>query len=218
MQHSQSGHRPCFDDVPFPYALSRRSAGGPEFRTSIVETASGREYRNQEWAAARLRFDAARGLRSVAERDQLLAFFYARRGRARAFPLRDFTDFSSAGSSGHPDPGDQVLGEGNGLDGAFQLIKWYGEGESAYLRRILLPVAESVRVALDGVEQAGGWSVSRPGGVVTFAAPPAPGVVVSAGFLFEVPVRFDADRIEVQWISPAAQELGEVPLVEVREL
>src|SRR5690625_717135 len=78
-----------FDDVPFPLALSRRSAGGPEFRTSIVETASGREYRNQEWAAARLRFDAARGVRSVAERDLLLAFFYARRGRARAFPLRD---------------------------------------------------------------------------------------------------------------------------------
>src|SRR5690625_3052393 len=128
-----------FDDVPFPYTLSRRSAGGPEFRTSIVETASGREYRNQEWAAARLRFDAARGLRSVAERDQLFAFFYARRGRARAFPLRDFTDFSSAGNNGQPDPGDQVLGEGDGLDSAFQLIKWYGTnengGDSAYLRR-----------------------------------------------------------------------------------
>lgn len=207
-----------FDDVPFPLVLARRSAAGPEFRTTIVETASGREYRNQEWAEARLRFDAARGVRSVPERDQLLDFFYARRGRARAFPLRDFTDFSSNGSSGEPDPGDQVLGEGNGLDAAFQLIKWYGTGPGAYLRRILLPVAESVRVALDGVEQASGWSVSRPGGIVTFDAPPSAGVVVSAGFLFDVPVRFDTDRIELQWLSPTAEELSEVPLVEVREL
>ncbi|MDF2097318.1 DUF2460 domain-containing protein [Aquibaculum arenosum] len=212
-----------FDDVAFPHPLSRRSAGGPEFRTAIVETASGREYRNQEWAAARLRFDAARGLRSVAERDALLAFFYARRGRARSFPLRDFSDHSSApsgpgGGTGTPDPGDQSLGEGDGQTTAFQLLKWYGEGAGAYARTILLPVTASVRVALDGVEQASGWSVSRPGGVVTFETPPANGVLVSAGFLFEVPVRFDADRIEMQWISPAAQELGEVPLVEVRDL
>jgi len=207
-----------FDDVPFPLALSRRSAGGPEFRTSIVETASGREYRNQEWAAARLRFDAARGVRSVAERDLLLAFFYARRGRARAFPLRDFSDFSSAEGAGEPDPGDQVLGAGDGQQTAFQLLKWYGTEEGAYLRRILLPVVDSVRVGLDGVEQLEGWSVARPGGVVTFEEPPAAGVVVSAGFLFEVPVRFDSDRIELQWLSPVAQELGEVPLVEVRDL
>src|SRR5690606_1258599 len=113
----------------------------------------------------------------------------ARRGRARAFPLRDFSDFSSAGSGDPPDPGDQVMGEGNGVDAAFQLIKWYGAnengGESAYLRQILLPVVESVRIALDGVEQAGGWSVSRPGGVVIFETPPASGVAISAGFLFD---------------------------------
>src|SRR5690625_955252 len=209
-----------FDDVPFPLALSRRSSGGPEFRTAIVETASGREYRNQDWAAARLRFDAARGLRSVAERDQLLAFFYARRGRARAFPLRDFSDYSSAGAAGEPEPLDQVLGKGDGLASAFQLIKWYGEsgGGDAYARRILLPVRQSLRVALDGVEQASGWSVSRPGGILTFASPPGAGILVSAGFLFDVPVRFGSDRLEVQWISPAAQELGEVPLLEVRDL
>lgn len=206
-----------FDDTPFPLVLARGSSGGPEFRTSIVETASGREYRNQEWAAARLRFDAARGLRTTAERDLLLDFFYARRGRARAFPLRDWSDYSSAGSAGTPDPGDQVLGEGDGEAAAFQLIKWYGAAGSTYARRIVLPVSGSVAVALDGVEQLSGWSVSRPGGVVTFAAAPAAGVAVSAGFLFDVAVRFDVDHLDIGWLSAAAHEPGEIPLVEVRE-
>lgn len=206
-----------FDDQPFPLAPARGSAGGPEFRTSVVETASGREYRNQEWAAARLRFDVARSLRSAADRDRLLAFFYARRGRARAFPLRDWADFKSGAPEAEPEPGDQVLGQGDGQRSAFQLVKWYGSGPGAYARRITKPVAGSVRVALDGIEQAAGWSAERLTGVVTFAAAPAPGVTVSAGFLFDVPVRFELDRLEVAWLAPGGQEIGEVPLVEVRE-
>jgi uncharacterized protein (TIGR02217 family) len=73
-----------------------------------------------------------------------------------------------------------------------------------------------VRVALDGAEQAGGWSVDAATGIVSFDVAPAPGVAVTAGFEFDVPVRFDADRLEVSVSGFEAGEVPSVPVVEIR--
>lgn len=205
----------AFDDVPYPLALGRDASVSPEFSTTVAMTASGFERRNALWSDARLRFDVGPGVRSETEMGTLIAFFRARRGPARGFRLRDPTDFSSRAMTGMPTMVDQMLGRGDGLRTAFPLVKRYGVGEDAQVRRITRPDAVSVLVSVNGAA-ATGWSM-EPGGVIQFVAPPAPDAVVRAGFLFDVPVRFAEDRLDISGAAFAAGEAPSVPIVEVRE-
>jgi uncharacterized protein (TIGR02217 family) len=202
-----------FDDVSFPIEIGQEASVAPGFSTNIVTSASGFESRNANWAQARLRFDAGPGVRGDAELKTLLGFFRARRGPAVAFRFRDPYDNSSNSMTEAPTAGDQVIGSGDGLTDRFALTKVYGSGER---RRITRPVAGSVRVALNGTELTTGWTLQDKG-VVEFAAAPAAGVAVTAGFLFDVPVRFAEDRIEVNRATFLAGEAPSVPLIEVRE-
>ncbi|MCC6926111.1 DUF2460 domain-containing protein [Novosphingobium sp.] len=204
-----------FDDLPYPLALGRDAMVVPEFSTSVAVTASGFERRNSLWSNARLRFDVGPGIRSEQELGELLAFFRARRGAARGFRLRDPTDFSSNGMTGTPGASDQVLGTGDGIRTDFALIKAYGEGAALQLRRITRPVTASIAVSLDGVASSA-WTLADKG-VIRFATPPAAGKVVRAGFLFDVPVRFAEDKLEVSGAVFAAGEAPSVPVIEVRE-
>lgn len=206
----------AFDDVPYPLALGRDAGIAPEFSTSVTVTASGFERRTSLWADARLRFDVGPGVRSEAELGTLIAFFRARRGAARGFRLRDPSDYSSNGMTGTPGSADQYLGTGDGLSASFPLVKRYGPGAEAQVRRITRPVAATVRVSLDGVDQPLGWTLGD-GGVVLFAAAPAAGVAVRAGFTFDVPVRFAEDRLDIAGAAFAAGEAPSVPVVELRE-
>jgi uncharacterized protein (TIGR02217 family) len=202
-----------FDDIDFPIAIGAEASAIPGFSTNVVTSASGHEYRNANWAQARLRFDAGPGVRGEAELGELIGFFRARRGPAVAFRFRDPFDHSSHGMTGASGAADQPLGEGDGTSTEFPLIKHYGTGE---VRRITRPVVGSVRVAIDGVEQASGWTL-QPMGVVSFDIAPVAGAVVAAGFLFDVPVRFADDRLEINRATFLAGEAPSVPLIEVRE-
>jgi uncharacterized protein (TIGR02217 family) len=206
----------AFDDIPYPLALGRDATITPEFSTSVSVTASGFERRNSLWTDARLRFDVGPGIRSEDELGMLIAFFRARRGAARGFRLRDPSDFSSNGMTGAPGVTDQRLGVGDGVTSTFTLIKRYGAGDEAQLRRITRPVLNSVSISVNGTPVTAGWTHDA-GGVVTFATPPAPGAIVRAGFLFDVPVRFADDRLEICGASFAAGEAPSVPIVEIRE-
>lgn len=212
---SEDEEMQAFDDIAYPLALGRDATVVPEFSTSVATTASGHERRNSLWSDARLRFDVGPGIRSEAELGELLAFFRARRGAARGFRLRDPTDFSSNGMTGAPDQADQLLGTGDGVRSTFPLVKHYGEGADAQVRRITRPVAASLRVSVNGAA-ASGWTL-EPGGIVSFTAPPAAGAQVRAGFLFDVPVRFAEDRLETAGADFAAGEAPSVPIVELRE-
>jgi uncharacterized protein (TIGR02217 family) len=203
----------AFDDVDFPLALGREASVTPAFSTAIVTTAAGAEQRNADWADARMRFDAGPGLCSEADVAMLLAFFRARRGAARAFRFRDPFDFSSGGEA--PSPTDQMLGVGDGTTTGFALVKRYGD-DDPQLRPITRPVAGSVRVAVNGVEKASGWAL-MPGGRIVFDTAPMAGAAVTAGFLFDVPVRFEADSLEVSRSTFLAGEVPSVLLIEVRE-
>lgn len=205
----------AFDDVPYPLALGRDATIAPEFSTNVSVTASGFERRNSLWSNARLRFDVGPGIRSEAELGELIAFFRARRGAARGFRLRDPSDFSSNGMTGTPRAIDQRLGVGDGVASSFPLVKRYGLGDEAQLRRITRPVTASVSVSLDGAPAAD-WSLDQ-GGIITFAHPPAAGVIVRAGYRFDVPVRFADDRLEIAGAAFAAGEAPSVPIVEIRE-
>ncbi|RXZ64879.1 DUF2460 domain-containing protein [Pelagerythrobacter rhizovicinus] len=205
----------AFDDVLYPLALGRDAAVSPEFSTTVAVTASGHERRGSLWSDARLRFDVGPGIRSEAELGTLIAFFRARRGAARGFRLSDPFDFSSHAMTGTPTPLDQRLGTGDGARDTFPLVKTYGGGEDPQVRPITRPRAETVRVSVDGVETAD-WSL-LPGGMVRFDTAPPAGAVVRAGFLFDVPVRFAQDRLDISGATFAAGEAPSVPLIEVRE-
>lgn len=202
-----------FDDVLFPIEIGAQASVTPTYSTNVVTSASGFETRNVNWSQARLRFDAGPGVRGDPELETLLAFYRARRGPAVAFRFRDPYDNSSNGMTGDPTATDQVIGTGDGVTDSFALMKTYGSGEQ---RRITRPVAGSVRVAEDGVELTTGW-VMADKGVIAFAQAPAAGAAITAGFLFDTPVRFGEDRLEVNRATFRAGEAPTVPLIEVRE-
>ena len=208
----------AFHDIRFPASLSFGALGGPERRTEIVTLANGFEERNAPWAQSRRRYDAGLGLRSLDDLHDLLAFFEARMGQLHAFRWKDFSDWKSCAPSGTPDPLDQHLGQGDGVTRVFQLRKGYASGGITALRTIRAPVPGTVRVAVAGLERAEGteWTLDPGTGRVSFAAAPVDGAAVTAGFEFDVPVRFDTDAIRVQVSTFQAGEVPSVPVVEVR--
>jgi uncharacterized protein (TIGR02217 family) len=206
-----------FHEVRLPARLAFGSTGGVERRTEIVTLGSGFERRSTPWAQGRRRYLIGANLRSLDDMAALTAFFEARRGRLHGFRFRDFADFKSCAPGGIVGAADQVVGEGDGMRTTFELVKRYGEGEDAPERRIAKPVEGTVRIAIAGtVLPEGAFSVDAATGVVTLTAPPGEGVAVTAGFEFDTPVRFDADRIEVTLESFEAGRMAAVPLIEVR--
>jgi uncharacterized protein (TIGR02217 family) len=206
-----------FHDVRLPARLAFGSTGGVERRTEIVTLGSGYERRSTPWAQGRRRYLIGANLRSLDDMAALTGFFEARRGRLYGFRFRDFADFKSCAPGAVVTAEDQVLGTGDGVRTRFDLIKRYGEGEDALERRVRKPVAGTVRVAVAGVElDAGEFTVDAATGEVTLAVAPPVGAAVTAGFEFDVPVRFDADRIEVTLESFEAGRMAAVPLIEVR--
>jgi uncharacterized protein (TIGR02217 family) len=115
--------------------------------------------------------------------------------------------------TGPASPADQAIGTGDGVADTFELVKAYGAGE---LRRITRPAAGSVRVAVDGTEAVSGWTLEEKGRI-QFSEAPAAGATITAGFLFDTPVRFAEDQIEINRATFLAGEAPSVPLVEVRE-
>lgn len=208
----------AFHEVRFPVKLSFGSVGGPERRTEVVALANGFEERNTPWAEARRRYDAGVSLRSLDDIGELIAFFEARQGQLHAFRWKDWTDYKSCAPSATPAYTDQVIGTGDGVRTGFQLTKAYASGGYAQVRRIVKPVAGTVRVGLQGDElaEAVHFAVDGASGVITFASPPAVGETVTAGFEFDVPVRFDTEAIQVSVASFQAGEVPNVPVVEVR--
>lgn len=206
----------AFHDIRLPLKLARGAVGGPERQTDVVALANGREVRIASLAASRRRWELAGALRSLDELALLTAFFEARLGRLHAFRFRDPADHKSCVPSGTPGPADQLLGVGDGVRTSFALVKHYGDAAGSHARPILLPDPATVRVKVGDAElAAGGFTVAVPAGTVTLANPPPMGVAVRAGFVFDVPVRFDTDRLDVALDAFDAGRLVSVPLVEV---
>jgi uncharacterized protein (TIGR02217 family) len=208
----------AFHEIRFPANLSFGSVGGPERRTEIVTLANGFEERNTPWAHSRRRYDAGVGLRSLDDVETLIAFFEARAGQLHGFRWKDWSDYKSCAPSAVPGPEDQLIGTGDGITTVFQLRKTYVSGLQSYSRPIRKPVAGSVVVAvsedpkIEGLE----FSVDAETGAVSFVLPPPLGTRVTAGFEFDVPVRFDTDAIQTSVASFQAGDVPNVPVVEIR--
>jgi len=210
----------AFHEILFPLDIALNSSGGPERRTEIVALGSGREERNTRWAHSRRRYDAGYGVKSFDALSHVVAFFEERRGMLYGFRWRDRLDHASAAAGAAVTPLDQTIGTGDGDRASFPLIKTYGGAFAPYARPITKPVAGSVRVAINGIEQDEGtdFVCDSASGLVTFfdGHVPGEGAVITAGYLFDVPVRFDTDYLEIDLSAFAAGAIPKIPLVEIK--
>ena len=207
----------AFHEVRFPDTISRGARGGPERRTQIVELASGDEERNASWANSRRRYDVSYGIRRADDLAAVVAFFEARNGRLYGFRFKDWADHKSCLTSQVPSPTDQQIGTGDGTTTTFQLVKRYASGGQSWVRTITKPVAGTVQIAVNGVSQGAGWSVDHKTGLVSFDTGPSDGIAITAGFEFDVPVRFDSDALDVTLDIERLGSITSIPLLEIRQ-
>lgn len=209
-----------FHEIRFPTAISRGATGGPERRTDVVALGSGHEERNSRWADSRRSYNAGYGVKTLDDLHAVIAFFEERRGRLYGFRWKDHADSRSGPPSATPTAFDQLLDVGNGETAAFQLVKRYGASHAPWSRRITKPVAGTLHVAVDGTPVTVGTDVAleEATGILTFAPDhiPPEGVVITAGFEFDVPVRFDTDKLEVSLQGFSHGAIPSIPIVEIR--
>lgn len=197
----------------------------PTWSTTITKVASGDEQANQRWQHPLHTYVLPQAVRRY---DAFLAcqkHWYAMRGPLHSWPFRDPLDFASADlTSPNTVPTitalDQTIGTGDGVTTSFQLVKRYAVGNQTYDRKIYLPILSTVRVAVGGVEitnDSPSPDTNRQTGVVTLPTAPGVGVAVTAGFLFDVQVRFESDEsfsgIVKSW---GVAGFADMTLVEVR--
>ena len=204
-----------FQEVQFPTDISYNSSGGPGFKTTILRMANGTERRIQRWSQRLGRYSVNYGVKSVEDLYTVLAFYHSMRGSAYGFRYKDFLDCTSSPITGWdtslggapPTSSDQqVTLADNGVD--YQLCKRYNVGTAwEFVRKISKPVLGTVVLS-----QAG--SVDYETGIVTGVSGSC-----TAGFEFDVPVRFDesadeALRATIEFFDGGAVQ--NIELVEIR--
>jgi uncharacterized protein (TIGR02217 family) len=171
----------------------------PRTSTTIAVAGGGTEQRNRNWTQPLVRFSGPEIIRCHETLEDLRDHWMVTGGPHLSFPMRDPLDFASVRlTKANLVPGlsavDQVLGVGDGIEDTFSFQKTYTRGAYSKVRLLRLPVLSTVLVALDAVAVAeADYTVDREAGTLTFDTPPADAVAVTAGFLFDVPVRFEAD-------------------------
>lgn len=205
-----------FHDILFPIKIARGAVGGPARNTSVKTNTSGKETRNSGLYNSRRQYDISSKGSSLDELAQITSFFEARRGRLFAFRFKDPMDNTSCQPSGIPSAMDQEIGIGDGVKTSFQLVKRYGDDKGEYVRRITKPALNTIMVAVAGVLKSNSdYSVDYQTGIVTFNVAPANGTIISAGFEFDIPVRFDNDQLDFSLDGFGAGHLSTISLIEV---
>ncbi|NWG45991.1 MAG: DUF2460 domain-containing protein [Alphaproteobacteria bacterium] len=210
----------AFHETRFPTGIAFRSTGGPMRKTDVVTLASGFEERNAVWANSRRRYNAGYGVKSLDDLHTVIAFFEARAGRLYGFRWKDFADWKSCAPSGTPSATDQAIGTGDGADAIWQLVKVYANGAGSWTRTISKPVTGTVKIAVAGAAKTEGvhYTVDTTTGIVTFTGGniPTAGQAITAGYEFDVPVRFDTDELTLSLEAFTAGAIQDIPIIEVR--
>jgi len=203
-----------FHEIRFPTAIALGATGGPERRTRIVTLTSGFEERNTPWAHSRRRFEAGYGVKTLDDLHDVVAFFEARRGRLHGFRWKDAADYKSCAPGETPTATDQPLGTGDGETTKFLLSKTYTSGGETYTREIRKPIEGTVVTATDGTPTP--TTIDVETGEIAFSTPPSAGAILTAGFEFDTPVRFDTDRLDINLAGFEAGEIPSIPVIEIR--
>jgi uncharacterized protein (TIGR02217 family) len=204
-----------FHDIRFPLDISLKASGGPVRRSDVVALASGIEHRSSRWAHSRRIYDVGLGVRSLDGLHAVITFFEERRGRLYSFRFHDRADYKSCPPLKEVTPLDQTIGTGDGTRNMFQLIKTYGTFHAPYERMITKPIVETVRIAVNGVLRTSGYICNPMNGIITFSTAPASGSAITAGYEFDVPVRFDVDALNIDLSIIGTGTVPKIPLVEV---
>ena len=214
----------AFHDVQFSTAISYGSRGGPGFKTDVTYLDSGATERLARWPQARHKYNVSYGVKKFEDLAAIKTFYIARQGGAFSFRYKDWFDCNSTTGGGDVaitgqtiDDEDQSIGTGNSSNKVFQLVKKYTSGPTTRTRTITKPVSGTVLIALDGVNQASGWSVNLLTGVITFTTAPGGGVVVTAGYEFDVPVTFAESADEALATSIDDFNSGTLGAIELEE-
>ena len=209
-----------FHETRFPTTVSRGAHGGPERRTDVVTLGSGFEERNSRWADSRRAYSAGYGLKTLDDIHAVIAFFEERRGRLHGFRWRDHADWKSCGPEHTPSASDQPIGTGDGTKTAFQLIKTYGSAFAPWTRTIAKPVPGTIQIAVAGTLQTAGthYTADATTGRITFLPGhvPAAGTAITAGYEFDVPVRFDTDKLDIDIQGVRHGAIPAIPVIEIR--
>jgi uncharacterized protein (TIGR02217 family) len=201
-----------FDETRLPIEVERGAQGGPGFLTTVTVLNSGREKRNSLWSVDRGEWDVGFGINTREEALKVRNFFMARLGKARGFRFRDWSNYKTEGSqqmgvAESPDSGDTT----------FQIQYTYqDESGFTYTKNIYKPVAEGFQVYLDGVAQLSGWNIDTTTGIITFADPPDYGVDITWTGTFDLPVRFDTDRLDIVVENKEVLITPSIPIVELK--
>lgn len=205
----------AFHDVRFPDSIAQGAIGGPGFSTSVITSSGGREQRQANWSGPRRSWDVSSGLKRIADRDALIAFFIARDGRAHTFRFKDWSDYTISR---------QAIGTTDGSDATWQAFKTYTSGPTSKTRTITKLVSGQVQVWVNGTSidlgaGADEFQVNLLTGVITLGATLAAttGQSIELAGQFDVPVRFDTDELRLSMRSAFISEWQNIPIVEERE-
>ena len=205
---------PNFHNVRFPARLAFGARGGPRRQVSVTTLSNGQEVRNASHLFSRRVFEAGTSLKSIQDVYDVLNFFEARQGSLYSFRFRDALDYKSSRLGDECTAFDQKIGLGDGLQTVFQLQKIYSDEAGATARYITKPIAETVKIAVDGTIVSD-VSVDPLTGIIELADAPSVAHVVTAGFEFDVPVRFDTPQLDISLDAFGAGEIPSIPLIEV---
>lgn len=205
-----------FNDVRLPTNIERGAKGGPQFKTSIILFSTGKEQRNIEWERSRSEWDIGYSVQSREQYQEVLKFFYARRGRAFGFRFKDWSDYKAT---------EQLVGtivydvDDNPITDTFQLTKTYFDYGDPYVRKITRPVEETMNVFIDEVAT-DNWTLLAGGKLKlgsTTMDTIAEGAEITVTFEFDVPVRFDIDKMDLtlEWVNLG--DVDGITIVEIQE-
>lgn len=206
-----------FHNVRLSEEVERGARGGPRFHTTIITLSSGYEKRNIDWERARGEWDIGYGVDKKSTLEEVLAFFYAREGRAHTFRFKDWTDYE-VGVDSTDTPQEIALGD-NSQD-KFQAVRRYSSGSIDYDRPITRLVSGTIRVFLDAVEQTVSvdYTVDEDTGVIDFSTPPGSSVSVGLICEFDVPVRFAIDNLDLTAFRDEVYSVPEITILEIKEV
>lgn len=204
----------AFHDTRLPEEVEQGAQGGPGFNTTVLSLSSGFEKRNINWERTRGRWDIAYGIREKVDQESVLAFFYARQGRANTFRFKDWTDYE-IGDSLNTVP--QEIGTADGVLSQFQIFRRYASGLQTFNRAVTRPVSPTVRVFFGTTEQLSGFTVDYTTGVITFGTAPAAATSIRVICEFDVPVRFDTDQLDMRAFVTGNFDIPSISIIEVRE-
>lgn len=202
----------AFDEEQFPTDISRGATARQRRVVDVVTLRSGHEQRNTIWANSRRTYDVALGLRDLEDIYAVMEFWEARRGRLRGFRFKDWADFTSTNPTTTPSNVDQAMASLTST--TYQLQKVYSAASNPWTRTINKPVEGTVIVRDDIGPMVEGtdYIVEYDTGLIYFGfAPSNP----TAGFEYDVPVRFEAEDLEV---NVALFDVGSVPAVNMVEV